>query len=42
MLVQAHLCDAEAAEGMDYVHGKVIDVLHRQCLSAAKELIRSQ
>ena len=41
MLVQAHLCE-EASENMDYVHGKVIELLNRQCLGSAKEFARSR
>ena len=39
MLKQSDLC-GEPSENMDFVFSKVIDILHRQCLSEAKEFAR--
>ena len=41
MLKRSELCTVKS-ENMDFINGKVIDILHRQCLSEAKEFSRTQ
>ena len=41
MLHEAHLCE-DPSESVDYVSGKVVEILIRNCLSEARDLARLQ
>ena len=41
MLDQSSLCE-DSSENMDFIFGKILEILHRQCLGEAKDFAKKQ